>query len=232
MATCDNPACATPSAPALLVCTEAALPSNIVLEAADEDEDEDDDEDDDDAFCDPCSALKSLQILVEHVEGGRTVRVGSIDVQKIDKWHMAKAPEGFYDCLEEYSEELAALAAHFNKNGVLLNVPGWSSQAFWEDRWLVFLGNTSINRDWNAKGLGAWLLPRIFRLGDLGVQGECDHIVALPPAELVATFKEVDAMQMIGRYVATNDDASSTIKLRVENEYIILSTKRGRSTDI
>ncbi|KAF7357874.1 N-acetyltransferase [Mycena venus] len=109
--------------------------------------------------------MKILAIEIEHVHGEKTVHVGSVKIQVIDT---ESFDEGFFECLDEYSRDLAMLALHFDPMGRLRPNSGcWQPADFLDERFLVYLQEIVIVEAWRGKGLGTWLLPKLFYLDGL-----------------------------------------------------------------
>ncbi|KAJ7902320.1 hypothetical protein B0H13DRAFT_2026421 [Mycena leptocephala] len=90
------------------------------------------------------AARKKLEIKIEHTQAEKTVDIGYIKIQRIDI--LKTRLIGFFDCLDEYSHELGNAAD------------------FQNERYLVYIQELVIEQAWRGKGVGTWVLPRLFDL--------------------------------------------------------------------
>ncbi|KAJ6625788.1 hypothetical protein B0H10DRAFT_590466 [Mycena sp. CBHHK59/15] len=121
-------------------------------------DDEDGLEEDDLMF----SALKSIKVQIEHIN----VPVGFVKFKVIDLQKVRRC--GFFDCLDECSHELGKLALLFDGNGRLHFKEGcWRAADFNGENFMVYLDELVIEPEWRGKGLGTWLLPKLFFLEEL-----------------------------------------------------------------
>ncbi|KAJ7141167.1 hypothetical protein C8R44DRAFT_762863 [Mycena epipterygia] len=67
-----------------------------------------------------------------------------------------------------YSHELGKLALQFDGNGRLRpNAGCWRPADFRNENLLVYFKELMIEETWRGKGLGTWLLPKLFHLNEL-----------------------------------------------------------------
>ncbi|KAJ7467085.1 hypothetical protein FB451DRAFT_404819 [Mycena latifolia] len=112
------------------------------------------------------SAKKIINVKIEHTEADKTLEVGYIKIQVIELAITRRF--GFFDCLDEYSHELAKLALQFDHNGYLNPNSGcWRPADFRKEGFLVYLEELVIEPEWRGRGLGTWLLPKLFHLDEL-----------------------------------------------------------------
>ncbi|KAJ7282650.1 hypothetical protein C8J57DRAFT_1554813 [Mycena rebaudengoi] len=133
---------------------------------ADDDEAYVDDEEGDDDDENPFSALKTLNVKIEHTSTETTVKVGNVEIQVIDLRKIP--PYQFFDYFDEFSHDLANLALLFDTNGRLRPNEGcWRAADFRSESHLVYVKELVIEVSWRGRGLGTWLLPRLFYLEEL-----------------------------------------------------------------
>ncbi|KAJ6594512.1 hypothetical protein B0H19DRAFT_1095832 [Mycena capillaripes] len=136
--------------------------SAIRLRVVDSSEDRSDGESDDD-YESEYAARKILEIKIEHTQAEKTVGIGSIKIQRIDILKTRRF--GFFECLDEYSHELGKLALHFDHTGRLRPNGGcWRPSDFQNERFLVYVEQLIIEPEWRGKGVGSWVLPKLFDL--------------------------------------------------------------------
>ncbi|KAF7357880.1 RNA polymerase II-associated protein [Mycena venus] len=117
---------------------------------------------------DPCddglefSARKIVEVSIEHENGDK------VGIVKIDLVNIIRARQcGFFNCLDALSGDLSNLALHFDNEGGLLPGRGWNPENFKAERHIVFLDEFVIETAWRGRGLGSWLLPKLFDLENL-----------------------------------------------------------------
>ncbi|KAJ7282652.1 hypothetical protein C8J57DRAFT_1218841 [Mycena rebaudengoi] len=133
----------------------------------DTDEDEDEDEDEiRDVVDHKGSPVKTRILKIQHTSTEATVEVGYVRIQVIDLRKIP--PHQFFEYFDEVSHELAKLALLFDGNGNLHPNDGcWSAADFANERHMVYITELFIEEAWRARGLGSWLLPRLFYLKEL-----------------------------------------------------------------
>ncbi|KAJ7028532.1 hypothetical protein C8F04DRAFT_1398873 [Mycena alexandri] len=110
------------------------------------------------------SAHKIINVKIEKTTAQETIEVGTIKIQVIDI-AMTNRNGGFFECVNEYSHELGKLALHFDARGRLRPNRGcWQPQDFRNEPYLVYLEEFVIQPAWRGKGLGTWVLPKLFHL--------------------------------------------------------------------
>ncbi|KAF8200037.1 hypothetical protein K438DRAFT_676713 [Mycena galopus ATCC 62051] len=127
----------------------------------------------------PFCALRTLEVQIRHhAEGAKPVVIGFLKIQIIDLRKARGFEGGFFGALDEMSKELVQLALHFDARGYLKPTSGcWQREEFENEKFLVYLQEISITNAWRGKGVGTWLLPRLFNLMALR---EIRHIFAWP----------------------------------------------------
>ncbi|KAJ7282648.1 hypothetical protein C8J57DRAFT_1172645 [Mycena rebaudengoi] len=116
------------------------------------------------------AALKTLIVNIKHKSAGNTVEVGTVKIQVVSLRDIP--PNSFFNFLDAFSHDLANLAQLFNGNGKLRSNTGcWSAADFASQNYLVYIEEMIIEESWRERGLGSWLLPRLFYLKELRVRG-------------------------------------------------------------
>ncbi|KAJ6498746.1 hypothetical protein C8R45DRAFT_979699 [Mycena sanguinolenta] len=112
------------------------------------------------------SAREIVTVVIEHEDDGECIKVGNIKIDLVD---IARARCcGFLTCLEGLSADLANLAKlHFDNQGRLHPGGGPSLAAFNNERYIAFIDEFLIEKAWRGRGLGSWLLPRLFQFENL-----------------------------------------------------------------
>ncbi|KAJ6594508.1 hypothetical protein B0H19DRAFT_63789 [Mycena capillaripes] len=108
------------------------------------------------------SAKKIVEVKIEHLqhEAGEPDKVGFIKIQVIDI-PMTRRNGGFFECLDENSH----LALQFDYAGRLHPNDGcWRASDFQNERFLVYIEELIIEQKWRGKGVGSWVLPKLFHL--------------------------------------------------------------------
>ncbi|KAJ7646687.1 hypothetical protein FB45DRAFT_891078 [Roridomyces roridus] len=97
-------------------------------------------------------------------------KVGHAKLQIIEIWKTREY--GFFDCLNEYSQQLGQMALHFDVIGRLKPNRGcWQPEDFDGQPYLVYLEELVVDLPWRGKGIGSAILPMLFQLSELNGAG-------------------------------------------------------------
>ncbi|KAJ7162169.1 hypothetical protein C8R46DRAFT_345154 [Mycena filopes] len=151
------------------------------------------------------SAMTPVNVLIEHEQGDRYVKVGIVKMQLVD---IARARSiGFAYCMDALSQDFAELSTHFDNNGRLRPNKGcWKAEDFQAERCITYIDEVIIDEAWRGKGLGTWLIPKLFQLQNLrgaqfiftwpSVLSRLEHGPTDTPAKKAAHYAK--SMRIIG----------------------------------